>query len=101
VRKFLSRLGSPHCCGVLEIYPSATRSGRRAATVPVPSAGRRPRGTAGNRRSASTSTRRKRCGEAEAATRSASVGIGFQATHTGNTAEPTSFTLNGNLCTVP
>lgn len=31
---------------------------------------------------------------------SASVGIGFQATHTGNTAEPTSFTLNGNPCTV-
>lgn len=31
---------------------------------------------------------------------SASVGIGFQATHTGNTAEPTSFTLNGTACTV-
>jgi len=31
---------------------------------------------------------------------SASVGIGFQATHTGNTAAPTSFTLNGNACTV-
>jgi poly(hydroxyalkanoate) depolymerase family esterase len=31
---------------------------------------------------------------------SASVGIGLQATHTGNAAEPTSFTLNGNPCTV-
>ncbi|MGB3442103.1 MAG: PHB depolymerase family esterase [Actinophytocola sp.] len=31
---------------------------------------------------------------------SASVGIGFQATHTGDTGEPTSFTLNGNACTV-
>ncbi|MFI7672460.1 PHB depolymerase family esterase [Actinophytocola sp. NPDC049390] len=31
---------------------------------------------------------------------SASVGIGLQATHTGNTGEPTSFTLNGNPCTV-
>ncbi|GAA2390208.1 hypothetical protein GCM10010420_12400 [Streptomyces glaucosporus] len=30
----------------------------------------------------------------------ASVGIGFQATHTGNTAEPTAFTLNGTDCTV-
>ncbi|WFE43205.1 cellulose binding domain-containing protein [Verrucosispora sp. WMMD1129] len=30
----------------------------------------------------------------------ASVGIGFQATHTGNTAEPSSFTLNGATCTV-
>jgi acetylxylan esterase len=30
----------------------------------------------------------------------ASVGFGFQATHTGNTAEPTSFTLNGTACTV-
>ncbi len=30
----------------------------------------------------------------------ASVGIGFQATHTGNTAEPGSFTLNGAACTV-
>ncbi|MGY0006238.1 extracellular catalytic domain type 1 short-chain-length polyhydroxyalkanoate depolymerase [Micromonospora sp. I033] len=29
-----------------------------------------------------------------------SVGIGFQATHTGNTGEPTSFTLNGAPCTV-
>ncbi|HEX6357575.1 PHB depolymerase family esterase [Actinophytocola sp.] len=28
------------------------------------------------------------------------VGFGFQATHTGNTAEPTSFTLNGTACTV-
>ncbi|GAB3891038.1 hypothetical protein GCM10029964_063550 [Kibdelosporangium lantanae] len=27
-----------------------------------------------------------------------SVGIGFQATHTGNTAKPTSFTLNGIAC---
>lgn len=31
---------------------------------------------------------------------SASVGFGFQATHTGNTGKPTSFTLNGNACTV-
>ncbi len=31
---------------------------------------------------------------------SASVGIGLQATHTGNAAEPMSFTLNGNPCTV-
>ncbi|MFJ4482598.1 cellulose binding domain-containing protein [Streptomyces longwoodensis] len=30
----------------------------------------------------------------------ASVGIGFQATHTGNTSAPTSFTLNGTACTV-
>jgi poly(hydroxyalkanoate) depolymerase family esterase len=30
----------------------------------------------------------------------ASVEIGFQATHTGNTAEPTAFTLNGTACTV-
>ncbi|MFI7679307.1 cellulose binding domain-containing protein [Actinophytocola sp. NPDC049390] len=30
----------------------------------------------------------------------ASVSIGFQAGHTGNTAEPTSFTLNGAPCTV-
>ncbi|MFD0204437.1 MULTISPECIES: extracellular catalytic domain type 1 short-chain-length polyhydroxyalkanoate depolymerase [Saccharothrix] len=30
----------------------------------------------------------------------ASTGIGFQATHTGNTGEPTSFTLNGAACTV-
>ncbi len=30
----------------------------------------------------------------------ASVGFGFQATHTGNTAEPSSFTLNGTACTV-
>ncbi|MGB3438637.1 MAG: cellulose binding domain-containing protein [Actinophytocola sp.] len=30
----------------------------------------------------------------------ASVTIGFQATHTGNTGEPTSFTLNGAACTV-
>jgi acetylxylan esterase len=29
-----------------------------------------------------------------------SVGIGFQATHTGNSAEPTAFTLNGVACTV-
>lgn len=29
-----------------------------------------------------------------------SIGMGFQATHTGNTAEPTSFTLNGTACTV-
>ncbi|MGN9914108.1 extracellular catalytic domain type 1 short-chain-length polyhydroxyalkanoate depolymerase [Phytohabitans sp. LJ34] len=31
---------------------------------------------------------------------SASVGIGFQATHTGNTGRPPSFTLNGSACTV-
>ncbi|MGW1058236.1 extracellular catalytic domain type 1 short-chain-length polyhydroxyalkanoate depolymerase [Micromonospora rubida] len=30
----------------------------------------------------------------------ASVDIGFQATHTGNTGKPTSFTLNGAACTV-
>jgi acetylxylan esterase len=30
----------------------------------------------------------------------ASVGIGFQATHTGNTGRPPSFTLNGSACTV-
>ncbi|MEN3541302.1 cellulose binding domain-containing protein [Microbispora sp. ZYX-F-249] len=30
----------------------------------------------------------------------ATVDIGFQATHTGNTAEPTAFTLNGVPCTV-
>ncbi|GAA4435794.1 polysaccharide deacetylase family protein [Phytohabitans houttuyneae] len=30
----------------------------------------------------------------------ASVGIGFQATHTGNTGRPASFTLNGTACTV-
>ncbi len=30
----------------------------------------------------------------------ASVSIGFQATHTGNPAKPTSFTLNGAACTV-
>jgi acetylxylan esterase len=30
----------------------------------------------------------------------ASTGVGFQATHTGNTAQPTSFTLNGNTCTI-
>jgi poly(3-hydroxybutyrate) depolymerase len=30
----------------------------------------------------------------------ASVSIGFQASHTGNTGEPTSFTLNGASCTV-
>jgi endo-1,4-beta-xylanase len=29
-----------------------------------------------------------------------STGIGFQATHTGNTAAPTSFTLNGTACAV-
>lgn len=29
-----------------------------------------------------------------------SVDIGFQANHTGNTAKPTSFTLNGAACTV-
>jgi acetylxylan esterase len=29
-----------------------------------------------------------------------SVSFGFQATHTGNTAEPTSFTLNSTACTV-
>ena len=30
----------------------------------------------------------------------ASVSIGFQANHTGNTAEPTSFSLNGRACTL-
>ncbi|GAA4719619.1 extracellular catalytic domain type 1 short-chain-length polyhydroxyalkanoate depolymerase [Phytohabitans rumicis] len=30
----------------------------------------------------------------------ASTNIGFQATHTGNTARPTAFTLNGTACTV-
>lgn len=30
----------------------------------------------------------------------ASISIGFQTTHTGNTGEPTSFTLNGAACTV-
>jgi len=30
----------------------------------------------------------------------ASVTIGFQATHTGNTAKPTSFTLNGTSCAI-
>jgi poly(hydroxyalkanoate) depolymerase family esterase len=30
----------------------------------------------------------------------ASVGIGFQATHTGNTGEPATFTLNGTACSV-
>ena len=30
----------------------------------------------------------------------ASTNIGFQATHTGNTGKPTSFTLNGTTCTV-
>ena len=29
-----------------------------------------------------------------------SVGIGFQATHTGDTSKPTSFTLNGTACSV-
>ena len=29
-----------------------------------------------------------------------SVSIGFQASHTGNTAEPTAFTLNGTTCTI-
>ena len=29
-----------------------------------------------------------------------SVTIGFQATHTGNTAKPSSFTLNGASCAV-
>jgi hypothetical protein len=29
----------------------------------------------------------------------ASVSIGFQANHTGNTAAPTAFTLNGAACT--
>jgi cellulase/cellobiase CelA1 len=30
----------------------------------------------------------------------ASVGLGFQATHTGNAAAPASFTLNGTACTL-
>jgi poly(hydroxyalkanoate) depolymerase family esterase len=30
----------------------------------------------------------------------ASIGIGFQATHTGTTSAPTSFTLNGAACTI-
>jgi cellulase/cellobiase CelA1 len=30
----------------------------------------------------------------------ASTTIGFQATHTGNTAKPAAFTLNGTACTV-
>ncbi|GIJ27207.1 hypothetical protein Vqi01_23690 [Micromonospora qiuiae] len=30
----------------------------------------------------------------------ASVGIGFQATHTGNSDRPSSFTLNGSTCTI-
>ena len=30
----------------------------------------------------------------------ASVSVGFQATHTGNTAVPTAFTLNGAVCTI-
>jgi alpha-galactosidase len=30
----------------------------------------------------------------------ASLTIGFQANHTGNTATPTSFTLNGTSCAV-
>jgi cellulase/cellobiase CelA1 len=30
----------------------------------------------------------------------ASVSIGFQATHTGNAARPTSFALNGSVCTL-
>ena len=29
-----------------------------------------------------------------------STGIGFQATHTGNTAKPSSFTLNGTACAI-
>jgi hypothetical protein len=29
-----------------------------------------------------------------------SVGVGFQATHGGNTGKPTAFTLNGAACTV-
>ena len=31
---------------------------------------------------------------------SGSVSVGFQATHTGNTAKPASFTLNGTACTI-
>jgi hypothetical protein len=30
----------------------------------------------------------------------ASVGIGYQANHGGNSATPTAFTLNGTTCTV-
>ncbi|WUW43478.1 cellulose-binding domain-containing protein [Micromonospora rifamycinica] len=30
----------------------------------------------------------------------ATIEIGFQGSHTGNTAEPTAFTLNGTPCTV-
>jgi glucuronoarabinoxylan endo-1,4-beta-xylanase len=30
----------------------------------------------------------------------ATVEIGFQANHTGNTAEPAAFTLNGVACTI-
>ncbi|RIW39280.1 cellulose-binding protein, partial [Micromonospora endophytica] len=30
----------------------------------------------------------------------ASVGIGFQATHTGNSGRPSSFSLNGSTCTI-
>lgn len=30
----------------------------------------------------------------------ASVTIGYQATHTGNSAAPTAYTLNGTACTV-
>jgi hypothetical protein len=30
----------------------------------------------------------------------ASTNIGFQATHTGNTAKPSSFALNGTACTI-
>jgi hypothetical protein len=30
----------------------------------------------------------------------ASTNIGFQATHTGNTAKPGSFALNGTTCTI-
>ncbi|WP_189248764.1 cellulose binding domain-containing protein, partial [Streptosporangium pseudovulgare] len=30
----------------------------------------------------------------------ASTEIGFQATHTGDTAKPTAFTLNGAACTL-
>jgi hypothetical protein len=29
---------------------------------------------------------------------SGSISIGFQATHTGNTARPSAFALNGNTC---
>ena len=30
----------------------------------------------------------------------ASTNIGFQATHTGNTGRPPSFTLNGSTCSI-